>query len=77
MSVLATAVARFLEKSQPRSTGALGTVKGGIISAVDVPELVLTMNGEEASMAGGNGNGGAMGWVPPLPSASELTMKKR
>jgi len=71
----AAAVDRFLEKSQPRSTGALGTVKGGIISAVDVPELVLTMNGEEASLAGGNG--GAMGWVPPLPSASGLTMKKR
>jgi len=76
MSVLVTVAARFLEKSQPRSTGALGTVKGGIISAVDVPELVLTMNGEEASLAGGNGSG-AMGWVPPLPSASELTMKKR
>lgn len=71
---------RYLEKLPPRSAGKLGTVQGGIVSAVDVPELVLTMNGDEASLAAGSSNGGssgAMGWVPPLPSASELSLKKR
>lgn len=63
---------RYLEKLPPRSTGALGTVQGGIISAVDVPELLLTVDGNEASMSGSD-----MGWVPALPVASELSLKKR
>jgi hypothetical protein len=37
-------------------------VIGGIVSAVDVPELVLT-----ASNGGGDVSGG---WVPPLPVAN-------
>ena len=44
------------------------------MSAVDVPELLLTMDGKEAVSSNGNGD---MGWVPPLPSMSELSMKKR
>jgi hypothetical protein len=65
---------RFLEKLPPRSAGALGTVQGGIKSAVEVPELLLTLDGKEASL-GSNGDG-SMGWVPPLPVA-EVSVKKR
>lgn len=44
------------------------------MSAAEVPELLLTLDGSEAALSGS----GAMGWVPPLPSASsELSMKKR
>jgi hypothetical protein len=63
---------RYLEKLAPRSAGALGTVQGGIMSAAEVPELLLTLDGSQASTAGSD-----MGWVPPLPSVSELSLKKR
>lgn len=63
---------RYLEKLPPRSAGKLGTVQGGIISAVEVPELLLTLDGSQATLAPTE-----MGWVPPLPTASELSVKKR
>ena len=63
---------RYLEKLPPRSAGKLGTVQGGIISAVEVPELLLTMDGSQATLSPAE-----MGWVPPLPTASELSVKKR
>ena len=63
---------RYLEKLPPRSAGKLGTVQGGIISAVEVPELLLTMDGSQATLSPAE-----MGWVPPLPTASELSLKKR
>ncbi len=63
---------RYLEKLPPRSSGKLGTVHGGITSAVDVPELLLTLDGSEAKV-----NGTGMGWVPPLPSVSEVSLKQR
>jgi hypothetical protein len=61
---------RFLEKLPPRSSGALGTVSGGISCAAEVPELLLTMDGSEASVNGG-------GWVPPLPTVSQVSLKQR
>jgi hypothetical protein len=42
------------------------------MSAAEVPELLLTLDGSQASTAGSD-----MGWVPPLPSVSELSLKKR
>lgn len=51
----------------------MGTVEGSITSAADVPELLLTIDGDEAVVANGN----SMGWVPALPSSSQLSMKKR
>jgi hypothetical protein len=70
--VLCCVLCRFLEKLPPRSAGALGTVQGGIKSAVEVPELLLTVDGKEASSGSGD-----MGWVPPLPVAAEVSVKKR
>lgn len=55
---------RYLENSAPAAAARTPQVIGGIVSAVDVPDLVLTAS---------NGNGdvsGAMGWVPPLPVAN-------
>eukprot|EP00775_Hariotina_reticulata_P011473 gene11473-11617_t len=60
----AAAVDRYLENSAPAAAARTPQVIGGIVSAVDVPDLVLTAS---------NGNGevsGAMGWVPPLPMAN-------
>lgn len=64
---------RYLDKLPPCSAGA--SVTGGIVSAVDVPELVLTADGSEPG-SNGNGNGG-MGWVPPLPTASSQASSSR
>lgn len=47
-------------------------MQGGIKSAVEVPELLLTLDGKEASLSSGD-----MGWVPPLPVAAEVTSVKK
>jgi hypothetical protein len=72
---------RYLDKLAPTAAKAPSKVVGGITSAAELPELLLSWDG---SNGGGNGNGGgAVGWVPPLPTPAAasapqaLSAKKR
>eukprot|EP00878_Enallax_costatus_P000131 GHUV01000172.1.p1 GENE.GHUV01000172.1~~GHUV01000172.1.p1 ORF type:complete len:2326 (+),score=665.07 GHUV01000172.1:565-6978(+) len=65
----AAAVDRYLEKL-PTAAARTATVQGGIITVLDVPEL-LTADGAPIT------NGNSMGWVPPLPTAAEVELSRR
>jgi hypothetical protein len=58
---------RYLEKLPPAAAPSTAVV-GGIRSVIEVPEIVVTAEPVTP-------NGGAMGWVPPLPVPAAATAK--